>query len=179
MTDHKPRSKTIRTIHEELGIPASYIDTCKLDYQPECESLVATEIDVFGRQPLLDASAFKAWQAMQASARENGIQLQIVSAYRSVEYQKDLLLKKLQRGETMDEILRVNAAPGFSEHHSGCALDITTPGYTPLEEEFENSAAFKWLNDNAANFGFSMSFPRDNAAGMGYEPWHWKYTKKG
>ena len=72
-------------------------------------------------------------------------------------------------------ILAVNAAPGYSEHHSGRALDIGTPGYAHLEIEFERSPAFAWLARHAANFGFHMSFPRDNAYGVQYEPWHWCY----
>jgi D-alanyl-D-alanine carboxypeptidase len=165
-------------MHEELGIPATYAGSCKLDFQPDCSDLVKTELDVFGRQPLLAASAFAAWQSMQAGARQAGIELQIVSAYRSAEYQKNLLQKKLDRGETLEQILRVNAAPGYSEHHSGCALDITTPGYEPLEETFDNSPAFAWLCAHADEYGFTLSFPRGNAAGMGYEPWHWKYRQK-
>lgn len=170
-----PHSDAIQAMHEELGIPASYPVTCGLVYVPECVTLVATETDVFGRQPLLEADAFAAWRTMQAGAREAGVELQIVSAYRSAAYQKDLLLRKLARGDSIDAILKVNAAPGYSEHHSGRALDITTPGYRPLEEEFESSPAFAWLSRHARRFGFSMSFPRDNAAGMAYEPWHWRF----
>lgn len=176
MTRRFPHDDAIQAMHEDLGIPASYADTCKLAYQPECEALVETEPDVFGRQPLLKAEAYSAWQAMQAGAAAEGVVLQIVSAYRSAEYQQGLLRKKLDKGETLDSILKVNAAPGYSEHHSGCALDITSPGYAPLEEDFENSPAFHWLQANAAAYGFTMSFPRDNAAGMSYEPWHWKYS---
>lgn len=168
--------KHIQDLHEELGIPDSYAQSCGLEYCPECDSLVETEVDVFGRQPLLDSSAFAAWQTMQGRARLEGVELQIVSAFRSADYQADLLRQKINRGDTIEDILKVNAAPGYSEHHSGCALDITTPGFEPLEEVFEQSAAFDWLCRNARAFGFSMSFPRDNAAGIAYEPWHWKYT---
>ena len=88
----------------------------------------------------------------------------------------DMLRRKLERGDSIEEILKVNAAPGFSEHHTGCALDITTSGYDALEESFEKSPAFDWLNGNASRFGFSLSFPRGNPAGIAYEPWHWKYS---
>ena len=179
MTRHTPHSDAIAAMHEELGIPASYAATCKLAYQPECETLVETEPDVFGRQPLLAADACRAWQAMKSGAQTAGIELQIVSAYRSAEYQKGLLQKKLDQGQALEKILAVNAAPGYSEHHSGCALDITTPGFEPLAEAFENSPAFAWLCAHGAEYGFRMSFPRDNAAGMQYEPWHWLYTDKG
>jgi D-alanyl-D-alanine carboxypeptidase len=175
MTKHPQHDDAVQAMHQELGIPDSYADTCKLDFHPDCGTLVETEPDVFGRQPLLAAEAFSAWQAMQSRALTDGITLQIVSAYRSAEYQKGLLRKKLDRGEALDAILKVNAAPGYSEHHSGCALDVTSPGYTPLEEEFENSPAFHWLCEHAADFGFTLSFTRDNALGMNYEPWHWMY----
>lgn len=178
MNKQPPHNASIQALHEDLGIPASYAESCQLAFCEDCADLVETETDVFGRQPLMARPAFAAWQAMQASAEQDGIVLQIVSAFRSAEYQKDLLQRKLERGDTLEAILRVNAAPGYSEHHSGCAVDITTPGYTPLEEEFEDSDAFRWLCEHAANFGFTLSFPRDNAAGMSYEPWHWKFDEK-
>ena len=67
----------------------------------------------------------------------------------------------------------MNAAPGYSQHHTGCAVDIATPGSRPLTEEFEESEAFAWLGNRAAEFGFSMTYPRDNPQGFIYEPWHW------
>ena len=91
--------------------------------------------------------------------------LQIVSAFRSADYQKNLLQRKLEAGQGLEDILKVNAAPGFSEHHSGCALDITTPDFEPLEEEFENSPAFTWLCEHGKSYGFSLSFPRAQRCG--------------
>ena len=73
----------------------------------------------------------------------------------------------------MHEILEVSAAPGYSEHHSGRAIDLTAPGYAALEEEFENSPSFAWLRRNARRFGFALSYPRKNRHGIAYEPWHW------
>ena len=73
----------------------------------------------------------------------------------------------------IEDILKVSAAPGYSEHHSGRALDITTPGYDVLEEVFEASPAFRWLEKNASHYRFRLSYPRDNPHGVVYEPWHW------
>ena len=66
-----------------------------------------------------------------------------------------------------------DAAPGFSEHHSGRAIDIATPGTRPLTVEFERSKAFAWLTANAAAFGFTMPYGRGNTFGFEFEPWHW------
>ena len=71
------------------------------------------------------------------------------------------------------DILRVNAAPGYSEHHTGRAIDLGTIGCRALEEEFELTEAFAWLENNAAHFQFSLSYPRNNPSGVIYEPWHW------
>jgi LAS superfamily LD-carboxypeptidase LdcB len=95
--------------------------------------------------------------------------------YRSVDYQEKILRKKLDKGQAIDDILQVSAAPGFSEHHSGRAVDVTTPGYPVLEEVFEDSEAFTWLSEHAGTFGFRLSYPRDNRHGVAYEPWHWAW----
>lgn len=165
-------------IHAELGIAADYARRCGMPLQPECPTLVEVGPDLFGRPAQLEAVTAQAWQAMQQSAAAVGIVLQLVSAYRSHAYQQALFRRKLARGIRIAEILQVNAAPGFSEHHSGRALDLTTPGLPPLEECFEDSAAFAWLQAHAKGFGFRLSFPRNNAFGVLYEPWHWYYAGK-
>jgi zinc D-Ala-D-Ala carboxypeptidase len=71
----------------------------------------------------------------------------------------------------------VNAAPGYSEHHAGRAIDVATPSSRPLEQEFESTDAFRWLAAHADAFGFRLSFPRDNRHGIAYEPWHYCYFR--
>ena len=79
----------------------------------------------------------------------------------------------MQQNQTIEQILKVNAAPGFSEHHSGRAIDIGTPNEPAAEESFESTDAFKWLCQNASMFGFQLSYPRNNPHKINYEPWHW------
>jgi D-alanyl-D-alanine carboxypeptidase len=110
---------------------------------------------------------------MQADALRNDIVLESISGYRSHDYQLGIFERKLARGQTVEEILTVNAAPGYSEHHGGCALDIGTPGEAPAEESFERTPAFAWLQEHANAYGFVMSYPRDNPPGIIHEPWHW------
>jgi D-alanyl-D-alanine carboxypeptidase len=104
------------------------------------------------------------------------VTLLLVSAYRSLEYQVRIFQQKLAAGQDVESILKVNAPPGFSEHHSGRAVDVATPGSRPLTEEFETSPAFAWLTTNASRFGYSMTYPRDNRFGVIYEPWHWSFS---
>lgn len=131
--------------------------------------------DRFGRPLWLRRGAAQAWRRMWLAAQHAGIALDAVSGYRSHDYQLGIFERKLARGHTVPEILRVNAAPGFSEHHTGLALDIGTPGDPPAKEQFEHTDAFSWLRDNAAAHGFRLSYPRGNPHGIVYEPWHWRW----
>lgn len=159
----------------ELGIAPEYPQQCGMPLHAECPQLVDVGLDAFERPARLEAATAQAWHSMQAAAADAGVLLQLVSAYRSYDYQKQLFLRKLARGDRIADILQVIAAPGFSEHHSGRALDINTAGCPPLEEVFETTAAFAWLQAHAAQFGFRLSFPRTNPFGVLYEPWHWYY----
>ncbi|MGH8034032.1 MAG: M15 family metallopeptidase, partial [Lysobacterales bacterium] len=166
-------ARQIRAMGEQLGIPADYGRRHRLALQTEARQLSSIGPDVFGREQFLAPRCAAAWFQMQAAANEAGVELQAVSAFRSVKYQQEIVQRKLDQGAPIEDILNVSAAPGYSEHHSGRALDITAPGFLPLEEEFENSAAFTWLKQNANLFGFRLSFPRRNRHGLAYEPWHW------
>ena len=112
---------------------------------------------------------------MEAAAAEDGISLQLVSAFRSVDYQAAIIERKRKKGLETGEILAYSAAPGFSEHHTGRAIDLTTPGCAVLEEEFEETNAYQWLGRNAGKFAYRETFPRENPHHVAYEPWHWAW----
>lgn len=161
---------------DELGIRSDYGVRHRLPLQPECRELQTIGTDIHGREQWMHPDAAQAWLAMRDVASGDGVTLQAVSAFRTHDYQAAIVRNKLQRGAPLDAILAVSAAPGFSEHHSGRALDITTPGAAALEAEFEATEAFEWLGENAAEFGFRLSYPRGNHHGVAYEPWHWFWT---
>ena len=163
----------LRELHQELGIPADYGRDGSKPVFEEAAELVEVGPNLVGRMQSLEPHTADRWAAMVSAAAGEGVQLLIVSGFRSIDYQARLIRKKINAGQTVSEILAVSAAPGHSEHHTGRAVDIATPGSRPLTEEFETSAAFRWLTENAADFGFSMSYPRGNRHGFVYEPWHW------
>jgi D-alanyl-D-alanine carboxypeptidase len=113
---------------------------------------------------------------MKNEAEMADIFLKPYSGFRSFLYQKCLIERHLKNGRPLESILTHIAIPGFSEHHSGQAVDIHENGKAILEEEFENTAEFKWLLKNASVFNFRMSYPKSNSYGIIYEPWHWFYT---
>ena len=157
----------------ELGGGPSLRLACRLPWQPEAVDLVSAGLDIFDREQYMTPETLSQWLAMAANAQQDGIELQLISAFRSVDYQCQLVRRKALAGQNLDAIFRVSAIPGFSEHHTGRALDITCPNSDPLEESFETTDAFAWLHANASRFKFFMTYPRNNAAGIIYEPWHW------
>lgn len=156
-----------------LGITRSAASRGGQKPYPEAPVLWLAGRDRYDRPLWLAAGAGKAWQCMRKAAHRDGVLLQAISGFRSVEYQAAILHRKLKRGLSLEAILQVNAAPGYSEHHSGRALDIGCPGQPPAEESFELTPAFAWLEQHAARFGFRLSYPRGNPFGIVYEPWHW------
>ncbi|MDN5781465.1 MAG: D-alanyl-D-alanine carboxypeptidase family protein [Luteimonas sp.] len=157
--------------------PDAYTERTGLALVAEPTWLSLAGLDRFRRPLWLRIDAAHAWRSLQDAALRDGVVLESISGYRSHDYQLGIFERKLARGQAVDEILTVNAAPGYSEHHSGLALDIGTPGEPPAEESFENTPAFDWLGRHAGEHGFTMSYPRDNPHGIVYEPWHWRFTR--
>ncbi|MBW4517241.1 MAG: D-alanyl-D-alanine carboxypeptidase family protein [Timaviella obliquedivisa GSE-PSE-MK23-08B] len=117
--------------------------------------------------------------AMVDAAQAEGVSLTILSGFRSVEEQTHLFFDvKAERGQNTDTRADVSAPPGYSEHHTGYSADIgdaNEPG-THLSQSFEQTAAFKWLQQNAAYYSFELSFAKGNPEKVSYEPWHWRYV---
>lgn len=159
----------------ELGVPASYAEQHNLHRVSEPLRLHYAGRDYVGRTLWLQHGTAQAWQTMRRAATDAGVDLEAVSGFRSAAYQAGILRRKLDRGMSIEQALAINTAPGYSEHHSGRAVDIGTPGCPAAEEVFETTPAFAWLRQHARQFGFRMSYPRDNPHGVIYEPWHWYY----
>lgn len=116
--------------------------------------------------------------AMVAAARSDGVQLVVLSAYRSVEQQKALFFDvKAERNQTARERAQVSAPPGYSEHSTGYAVDLgdAAAPASNLAVSFDGTAAFQWLMAHAHRYHFTLSFPRGNPQGVSYEPWHWRF----
>lgn len=135
---------------------------------------------VVGNQGVkLRLSAADNFNAMADAAWAVGINLVPLSGFRTLVDQEYLFFEvKAKRGQVTSERAEVSAPPGYSEHHTGYAIDIgdgAAPG-TNLAVSFENTRAFLWMQENAANYGFELSFPRNNVQGISYEPWHWRFV---
>ncbi|WP_319421214.1 M15 family metallopeptidase [Pleurocapsa sp. FMAR1] len=145
------------------------------DVAPESELVPITVDDRLKLRP----AAAKKFQQMQAAAKADGVNLAAISAFRSTKDQEKLFFKvKEQKAQNATTRAEVSAPPGYSEHHTGYALDIgdANAPATNVEETFANTAAFRWLKQNALKYSFELSFPPNNPQGVNYEPWHWRFV---
>jgi D-alanyl-D-alanine carboxypeptidase len=173
----KSYSEKVGSALADLGISSSRIVARGLPLAAEATNLVSAGQDMLGRERFLTPATAAAWEAMRTAAAGEGVTLLLVSAFRSLDYQVGIFKRKLEKGQTIEQILHVNLPPGYSEHHTGRAIDIATPGAPPLTEEFEQTLAFRWLATHAGRWHFKMTYPRGNQHGVIYEPWHWVYQE--
>ena len=108
--------------------------------------------------------------AMASAAQEDGLQLTVDSGFRSPGFQKRILEGLLADDRPFLNAVRWTAPPGYSEHMTGRVVD-----FVPSDADFKDVAAYRWLQDHAANFCFTESYPLGNAGGFDWEPWHWRY----
>lgn len=168
----------VRQMHRELALPTNYAEISKLPFFSEVplSDLVVAELDYTGRPLVVTTPTAEAWLKMNSAARKDGIELRCFSGFRGYVYQKGLIEAKLKKGVSLDEILRVLAAPGYSEHHSGRAIDITTIGCPPAEGVFAHTAAYAWLCAHANTFGFTETYGSNHPYTIMHEPWHWCFN---
>ncbi len=120
---------------------------------------------------------YDAFKEMAKAAKEENITLIVNSSYRTYESQKRIYSEyEDKKGKAYAD--SVAARPNFSEHQTGLALDIFTPGAGM--NNFENTDAFKWLINNSYKYGFILRYPKDkeNLTGYSYESWHYRYLGK-
>ncbi|MBS4202189.1 SH3 domain-containing protein [Bacillus sp. FJAT-49732] len=119
-----------------------------------------------------------AFNKMLTDAKKKNITFQVISGFRSYEYQKNLYNRYVKTyGEA--EASRFSAKAGHSEHQTGLTFDIGGPNQAHwLTESFDKTAEGKWLAANAHRFGFIMRYPKgkESVTGYMYEPWHFRYV---
>lgn len=120
------------------------------------------------------ASVWPFLQSLLAAARSDGVELSVLSGYRSFGEQADL-----KYGYTVvygaGSANQFSADQGYSEHQLGTAVDFMAPGVSPSLVGFDTSEAYTWLNANAYKYGFILSYPEGNDY-YRFEPWHWRFV---
>lgn len=135
----------------------------------------------------MEKTAAKHMREMIAAAKEDGINLKVLSAYRTVNYQKKLFERNVKSrmedyGMSYEEAYydtSINIAPpGGSEHNAGLAADIITENDLDTYTGFEDTDEFAWLQIHAPEHGFILRYlkGKEDITGYIYEPWHYRYV---
>ncbi|KAF1305271.1 M15 family metallopeptidase [Enterococcus saccharolyticus] len=149
-------------------------------------------MEIKGTPMQLDKRVIQAYEDLSQAANDAGFPLAIVSAYRSVSYQEQVFQQNvdlcMSQGMTKEEAIAKTketiTEPGYSEHHTGLAIDIVDEHWQMnypkeiLDEEFGESEGGKWLAKHAREFGFIVRYPKDKESitQITYEPWHFRYV---
>ncbi len=131
-------------------------------------------VDIGNGKQATEATA-KAFEEMKQNAEVEGLELNIVSAYRTIDYQKDLYKQYVKRdGKELADTYSARA--GYSEHHTGRALDIAAEDMSI--NNFGNTEEGKWVAENCWKYGFIVRYTENNKNITGYqpEPWHITYV---
>ena len=119
----------------------------------------------------LTSEVQEALAVMQQAAAKDGLNLYVVSGYRSYDYQAQLYQNYCNRdGQAAAD--RYSARPGYSEHQTGLAFDLNS-----TSNSFAGTAEAKWLAAHAHEYGFIIRYPKgkESVTGYQYEPWHLRY----
>lgn len=129
---------------------------------------------------LLVKVAADALEDLFSAANEEGIALAAVSGYRTNQLQSTIFQGHVSnRG--LDHAIRFSARPGTSEHETGLAMDVSAASVAfALSQSFSETSEGTWLAENAAEFGFTIRYPKgkESITGYAYEPWHLRYVGK-
>jgi len=142
------------------------------DYEPQLEELPANLVARGAGRQFLRPEAKEAFIRMHTDAKELGLDITAFGTYRSIPLQHDIWNRKVNSGKSIEDVDRLNAREGHSEHHTGLAIDVIKNNYS-----VENTREFEWYRENAHKYGFIIRYPKDceHITGYRYEPWHLRY----
>jgi zinc D-Ala-D-Ala carboxypeptidase len=130
------------------------------------------------RSESLEQNAATAFENLRSAAAAAGVHIIPISGFRTIADQDKLFQRQISRQGSESAAAQLSAPPGYSEHHTGYAIDVGD-GNQPtadLKFAFEETAVYRWIQQNGREFGFELSFPPNNAQGVSFEPWHWRYV---
>ena len=114
-------------------------------------------------------------EKMITKAREDGMNIRVISAYRSYSYQENLY-NNYVKSDGVKMADTYSARAGYSEHQTGLVVDVTRA--FDNFNNFENTNEYNWMLENAANYGFILRYPKDkeNITTYSFEAWHYRYV---
>jgi D-alanyl-D-alanine carboxypeptidase len=142
------------------------------DHEPyDLVDLISGSYERFSNY-MLRRAAFTSLEEMTIAARNDGVSLKVLSAFRSFFYQGRIYTYHvITMGQ--EEADKISARPGYSQHQLGVAVDFNL-----FDNEFAGTAEGLWLLNNASRFGWSLSYPDgyEDITGYEWESWHYRYV---
>ena len=153
-----------------------------LKYAPK--DLRAPAVTTGSQEPgALRAEAAAAAERMFTAAAAQGVNLTLMSSYRSYDTQFNLYNSYVaQKGAAAADT--TSARPGFSEHQTGLAIDIgdaAAGSACDFTSCFAGNPAAQWVAAHAHDHGFVVRYVPGAELKTGYlaEPWHLRYLGVG
>ena len=173
--ENQNSSKTTKLVNPNLP-EETYLG--HFPYQEASQNRLKNVGKYYDRTEYLDQETARAFEQMKKDAKKQGVDLVLISGFRPVSVQKELFAKQVEKKGSEEAAAKLSAPPGYSEHHTGYAVDIgdASQPEADLKFAFEYTPAYNWLINNAKRYGFELSFPKNNAQGVSFEPWHWRYV---
>ena len=132
-------------------------------------------VDSYAKENMyLNSECKEAFVRLSRDAELEGYNIRAISTYRTIEYQENLYNNYVKH-DGVELADTYSARPGFSEHHTGLAIDVDNNNLS--YNNFENTKEFDWMMKNAYKYGFILRYPKDSTiTGYIYEPWHYRYV---
>jgi D-alanyl-D-alanine carboxypeptidase len=167
-------------VNNENPLPTDYDETLEND-------IGLTLVFRDYRDNFLDSRAAPYLDRLMTDSKEDGVDLYIISTYRTQEYQQinldnsinDRMATGMDYDAAYADATASVAIPGKSEHNAALAVDLMTPTYTSMDDDgFKNTPEYEWLIANAHKYGFILRYPegKQDITGIIYEPWHYRFV---
>lgn len=153
----------------------------KLPDEWEDNLKIKEDVNSVGDIVRAEATTFDAYQDLKEALKDEGIHIEMDSAYRSVAEQQEIIDEFTEKYGA-DYASSYVSTPGYSEHHTGLAVDLylIVDGKTVYENEdlVQYPEIWEKIHARLADYGFILRYPKGSPEGYAYEPWHIRYVGK-
>ncbi len=171
-TEPAPAYDYLVLVNKQNKLPDNWEDVVQLE----------DSVNRYGETYQVEKTALAAFYELQKDLLDNdGIIIELDSTYRSVKRQQEIWDEfEAERG--LEYAQKYVAVPGYSEHHTGLAIDICIEKDGVRIDDNDDMIAekeiFAKIHAKLADHGFILRYleGKDDITGYAYEPWHFRYV---
>ena len=153
----------------------------RLPYNWRSRVHLISVLDIFGNKCLVEEQTLNMFEKLQMALLDEGVDIELSSCFRSISEQKDIWNRFTEK-YGIEYVKSHVAVPGFSEHHTGLAIDICIIKNDEIIDDNDKLVAereiFETIHSKLSDFGFILRYMegKENITGYAYEPWHIRYV---